>query len=541
MSLGSTETGTLSTSRLWRAILVMLLGFFVSGVLGIARTAVIAAKFGTSTAADAFNAALQLPELIFVLVAGGALGSAFVPVFARLRQEDEAAAWQLSRSVLTLSAGAALALSIAIILVAPYVVPILESGASHEQQRLTTELTQWMMLTPCVFSISGILMSILQSYGRFTLPALAIGMNNLGYIFGALVLAERLPPDSGLGQVGSANVFGLALGAILSAGLHLLVQLPGLKGLGGKFMFSGQLFCEGVSDVVKLMVPRVFGLAVVRINYLVNILLTSQMIAGSRTALSNAFVFVFFVIGLIGQSVGTAVFPTLAATHHSGEAKVFRERLAQALRGALLLSIPCMVGLILLSEILLSVLLERGVWNSSSTIATAWALRFYAIGLPAFAIIEVLSRAFYALEDTRTPVLFGALAMFANIGLSLILIEYFGDPASLERGPFAGLALANALTTSVEALILTYILQLRVRGSWVKELIAGVLKMVAAAGVMGVLVYLTLRVMEQYSDWLNLLLGILTGIVSYLIISLILKLDEITQPINMLMRKLHPN
>ena len=158
-------------------------------------------------------------------------------------------------------------------------------------------------------------MSILQSYGRFTLPALAIGMNNLGYIFGALVLADRLPPDSGLGQVGSANVFGLALGAILSAGMHLLVQLPGLKGLGGRFMFTGQLFCEGVSDVLKLMVPRVFGLAVVRVNFLVNILLTSEMIAGSRTALSNAFVFVFFVIGLIGQSVGTAVFPTLATTH----------------------------------------------------------------------------------------------------------------------------------------------------------------------------------------------------------------------------------
>ena len=148
MTLSSTETGTLSTSRLWRAILVMLLGFLVSGVLGIARTAVIAAKFGTSSAADAYNAAVQLPELIFVLVAGGALGSAFVPVFARLRQDDPASAWQLSRSVLTLSAGAALVLSIGAILMAPYVVPILESGASQEQQRLTTELTQWMMLTP---------------------------------------------------------------------------------------------------------------------------------------------------------------------------------------------------------------------------------------------------------------------------------------------------------------------------------------------------------------------------------------------------------
>ena len=137
--------------------------------------------------------------------------------------------------------------------------------------------------------------------------------------------------------------------------------------------------------------------------------------------------------------------------------------------------------------------------------------------------------------------MFGALAMFANIGLSLILIKFIGDSASLERGPFAGLALANALTTSVEALILTYILQLRVRGSWVKELIEGVLKMVTAAGVMGVLVYLTLDVLEQYSDWLNLILVIVLGFLTYLIISLILKLDEITQSINFLLRKLSQN
>lgn len=515
-----------------------LLGFFMSGVLGIARTAVIAAQFGTGSAADAFAAAQQLPELIFVLVAGGALGSSFVPVFAKFRQSDEAAAWRLASAIMTLSAGAALILSISAILLAPILVPILERGASSEQQRLTTELTQWMMLTPCIFSISGLLMSVLHAYGRFALPALAIGMNNLGYIFGAVVLAQWLPPDKGIGQVGNANVFGLALGAILSALLHLLVQLPGLRGLGARPSITGRFRGEGVGDVLRLMLPRVMGLAVVRVNFLVNILLTSQMVAGSRTALNNAFIFVFFVIGIIGQSVGTAVFPTLAATYHSGDMLAFRDRLRQALRGALLLAIPGMVGLLLLGETLLTVLLERGVWSTSSTAATAWALRLFALGLPAFAILEILSRAFYALEDTRTPVSLGAVAMLANIGLSLVLIHYVGDPDSLERGPFAGLALANAVTTSIEALALLFLLQRRVGGVWEQEFLLSVMKMSLAAAVMGGLVEVVQQSLTPSTAWFVLLVSLVVGVFSYFAATILMKLEETTEPLNAMRRRL---
>ena len=504
----------------------MLLGFFVSGVLGIARTAVIAAQFGTGSAADAFAAAQQLPELIFVLVAGGALGSSFVPVFARFRQKDEVAAWRLASTILMLTAGAALALSVIVIAAAPIFVPILERGGSAGQQRLTTELTQWMMLTPVIFSISGLLMSVLHSYGRFALPALAIGMNNLGYIFGAVALARWLPPHAGIGQVGDANVFGLALGAILSALLHLAVQLPGLRGLGVRVGLVGNWRGEGVGDVLRLMWPRVLGLAVVRVNFLVNIVLTSHMVAGSRTALTNAFTFVFFVIGIIGQSVGTAVFPTLAATHQAGDIAAFRERLGQAMRGALLLAIPSMVGLWLLGESLLTILLERGVWSASSTAATAWALRFFALGLPAFAILEVLARAFYALEDTRTPVLLGILAMLANIGFSLVLIGLVGDPNSLERGPFAGLALANASTTTIEALVLIYLLQRRVGGICERPLLMSVARMGLAAVLMGGVVVVTYQALAESAPWLSLSFALVAGALSYFAAATLLQLEE---------------
>ena len=276
-----------------------------------------------------------------------------------------------------------------------------------------------MLLTPLLFSISGLLMSILHSHGNFVLPSLAIALHNVGYIFGALAISRWLPAVDGIAQVGDANVFGLALGAILSAVLHVAVQLPGLRKLKARLHLFRQWYSEGVGDVMRLMLPRVIGLAVVRVNFLVNIFLTSQMVSGSRTALNNAFIFVFFVIGLIGQSVGTAVFPTLVATHHGADLGAFRERLGQAIRGVLFLAIPCTMGLLLLGEQMLRVLLERGVWSTSSTAATAWALSFYAIGLPAFALLEVLSRAFYAIEDTRTPVIFGILAMLSQHRLEL--------------------------------------------------------------------------------------------------------------------------
>ena len=504
----------------------MLLGFFVSGVLGIARTAVIAARFGTGSAADSFAAASQLPELIFVLVAGGALGSSFVPVFARLRLRDEAAAWRLTSAILTLTAGAALLLSACIVLAAPLLVSYLQRGATPETRQLTVTLTRWMMITPVIYCLSGLLMNVQQSYGRFALPALVIGLSNLGIIFGALAISRWLPPDPGIGQVGDANVFGLALGAILSALLHLLAQLPGLRGLGARLRLDAHWRREGVLEVLKLMGPRILGLAVVRVNFLVNVFLTSHMVAGSFTALSNAFNFVFFVIGIIGQSVGVAVFPTLAASHQAGEAALFRQRFAQAIRSALLLAIPAVVGLWLLGEPLLAALLQRGVWDASSTAATAWALRMFALGLPAFVILEVLSRAFYALEDTRTPVAMGVLTMLANIALSLVLIRVIGEPGSLARGPFAGLALANAITTTIEALVLFALLHRRVGGVMERSLLGVVARISLAALIMGLLLAVVEAQLTALVAWQRLAIALALGGATYFASAAILRVDE---------------
>ncbi len=455
------QSNALDNREIIEKAVIVLAGFVASGLLGLVRLAVVGAQFGTGAAYDAFAAAQQLPESVFVLVAGGALGSSFIPIYAKYRVIDQEAASRLASAVMTLSAaGAALLGALVHILAPPLVTLVLYRERSPQEQQLMIDMIRLMMLTPFIFGISGLLMGLLQSHAAFWLPAIAISMNNIGIIIGALFIAPLLPAHPDAGQVGDLNIMGLAYGAVLSACLHLLVQLPGVIKLPTRLRPLLSARIPGVLDVLRLMLPRVFGLAVVQINFHVNIILANTMVAGSVGAVRYAFMLTFFVLGIIAQSQGSAVFPTLAALKAEGDYDGFKDRLARAMRNVLCLSFPASTLLIVLGEPLVSVL-QRGEWTSNSTAAVAWAMGFYAIGIAGFALLEVLSRAFYALEDTRTPAIAGAIAMLANIVLNLVFIRLIGDPDSLARGAFAGLALANALTTIVEALALWWLIRRR--------------------------------------------------------------------------------
>jgi putative peptidoglycan lipid II flippase len=408
---------------------------------------------------------------------------------------------------------------------------------AHVQQ-LTVHLTQLMMVTPVIFSISGLLMGILHAHQRFLLPSLAISMNNVGLIIGALVFTRLLPPDPGIAQSGQANVYGLALGAILSAVLHLAVQLPGLRSLFAaqdntdrqspvRLRFLADWRLPGVLEVLALMGPRVLGLAVVQINFWVNIVFTSGMVAGSLTALTTAWTLMFFVLGVIAQSVGTAVFPSLSALAAQNDMEGFKGRLAAALRSVLFLSFPATIGLILLGEPVVRLLFERGKWTAESTAATTWALAFFAVGVAGFSALEVLSRAFYALSDTATPVKVGIAAMLSNILLSFVLIRVMGDPTSLARGPFAGLALANALTTLLEAAALWALLRRRIGGLRDAYVLGGAWRAGLAALGMGVALLVVLNLVTFDSSALLIaLVGGSIGAGVFFGLSLLLGIEE---------------
>ena len=534
----------LSNKQIARAAAIVVGGFLASGVLGLIRTSAFSVTFGASESLDAFYAAQRIPEALFVVVAGGALGSSFIPVFGRFQSEgDDAGAWRLASAVMSCVFVLATLLAVVTAIFAPVIVPtVLEPGASPAQQALTISLTQVLLLTVVIFGISGLLMAILNAQQVFTLPAVALSMYNIGQIFGALVLtrviasygthysaliphygdllARGLPSDGGL------PVFGLAFGAVIGAVFHLLVQIPGLPRVGAKLRFLPDPRIPGVREVLVLMGPRVLGLAVVQINFIVNVNLASGMAPGSISALTTAWTLMFFALGVIAQSVGTAVFPSLSKLAALKDMTGYKNRLAGAMRGVLFLAFPATVGLILLGEAGISLILRGGAWTATDTRATAWALGFFALGIAGHSLLEVLSRAFYALSDTWTPVVVGVASVIANVVLSLIFIRMIGSPTDLSRGAFAGLALANALATLLEGATLWLLLRRRIGDLNDRSILWGAGRSLLAALAMGAVIWALLNALAGAGALLTTILGVGVGAAVFFGLALALGIEE---------------
>jgi putative peptidoglycan lipid II flippase len=475
-----------STRQIARAAVLVIGLFFISRVLGLAREMMIGARFGTSAELDAYQAAFRVPDLLFQLVAGGALGSAFIPVFAgALTRRDLRGAWRLFSGVTNLVLILLTALAAVMALAAPWLVrTVLAPGFSPEQQALTAELVRWMLISTVIFGVSGIVMGVLNSFQHFLLPALAPVLYNLSIIVGAWMLAPRF------------GVFGLVLGVVVGAALHLDIQLFGLWWYGAKYTPTLGLRDARVREVGRLMGPRVIGLAAVQVNFWVNTLLASHLPTGSLAALNYAWLLMLLPQGIVAQGVATAAFPTFATLQSQGRFAELRQTVTATLRGVLFLAIPAAVGLLVWRTPLVRVLLERGEFTAQSTALTTAALAFYSFGLIGHSAVEILARAFYALHDTRTPVAIGIAAMALNVALSLIL-----------RGPLAhaGLALANTIATLIEMALMFVMLSVRIGGLDWSGLTVTVVKTGAASLAMGIALAL---ILTQFEGAPVLLLGV---------------------------------
>ncbi len=497
-----------NSRRLARAATIVMVFFVLSRVLGLLRDMVISYQFGTSRALDAYFAAFNIPDFIFNILAGGALGSAFIPTLsAALVSSDEKRAWQLASAMINIVFIALTAVSALSAIFAPQVVAAtVGRGFAPSDQSLTTDLMRWMLVTPIVFGISGIVMGILNSHQHFALPALAPVVYNAAIIAGAIVLAPTL------------GVYGLVAGVVAGAFLHLLIQVPWLVRARMQYTPMLGLGNADVREVGRLMLPRAFGIAAVQINFLVNTILASSLPAGAIAALSYSWRVMLLPVGVVGQSLATAVFPTLAAHTARQETVEFRQTFSTALRTTLFLSIPASVGLFTLAAPLVTLLFQRGEFGVKSTAETAWALQFYSIGLFAHSGLEIVTRAFYAMHDTKTPVLVGIAAMGLNIALSLALI------APLAQG---GLALANSISTILEVMTLFFILRRRLIDLDTRRIGVSITRILASALVMGATLLLVTNYLSSLGAALIAIVAGVVGTAVYLIAATLLRSDEI--------------
>jgi len=432
-----------------------MLAFVLSNLVGLVRQMLVSRVFGTGLQMDAFNAAITIPDVLFNLMAGGALASAFIPTFSGfLARDDRDGAWKLASSVTNLAALALIISSALAALFAPTIVRhilfALKPDMDPALQNMTAELLRIILIAPAIFGISGLSMGILNSHQKFWLPALAPVMYWVGWILGLVFF------------VPSMGIYGLAWGYVLGAILHLAIQLPDLIKLAGRRYFpTFGLGSPAVLEVARLMAPRLLGVAAVQLNFVVNTMVAASLGEGSLSAIKVAFMVMTMPLFAIAQSVATAAMPTFSAQVAHGELGEMRTSLAATLRGVLLLSVPATVGLILLREPVTAMLFQRGAFDENSTKMVAWALLWYTAGLVGHSMVEILSRAFYALRDTKTPVLVGTGAMGLNVLFSFLFSAWFRQIGWM---PLGGLALANSLATALEAAILFTLMRRRLNG-----------------------------------------------------------------------------
>ncbi|MCH8026023.1 MAG: murein biosynthesis integral membrane protein MurJ [Chloroflexi bacterium] len=454
--------GRFQRPSLASAAAIVAAGFLASRLLGVLRSVAIADSFGDSPELGAYWVAFRLPDLIFQLLAGATLGSAFIPTFVRVfTKQSEEAAWRLASSVLNLVFMATIVFAIFGFLFAPLLVPAMAPGLS--ERSLAIELTRIMMLSPILFAASGMFMGILNARHHFLFPAFAPVLYNLAIIAGALAF------DS---------VQALSIAVVVGAGLHLAVQTPALALVGMRYRAIADWGDATVREVGRLMAPRVLGLAAFQFNLLIAIFFASTISDEAISAVNYAWLVLMMPLGLFGMAISTAVFPTMAE-QAAGDRDALRRTLEQSLRLILFLTIPAGLGLMVLSGPLVAFvfqhgfgLLGGGAFSEASTDITQAALLFYAIGLFAHAAIEILSRGFYALGDTRTPVIYAVVAVVANLILSAALV----GPLEIK-----GLALAVSLATVIEVTLLFAALRLRLQGLDLRALARSVFQTLVSA------------------------------------------------------------
>jgi len=430
-----------ATGALARAGIIVSSAFLVSRVLGYVRLVVIGNTFGASASLDAFFAAFRIPDLIFQLVAAGALSSALVPIVSALFTTGEhARAWRVVSTVINLMLIGLAVLAVGFFVLAPVIVPIITPGFEGAQLEKTIELTRIMLLSPIFLALGAVATSVLNAGGRFAAAAVAPIVYNLAIIAAAVLLAPTL------------GVEGLALGVVAGSLGHLLVQARPLYRLGFRYDLDIDAADPQARKALTLMAPRAIGLGVTQITFIVVTSIATTLEVGAVSDFNFAFALLQIPLGIIGVPLGIVLLPSLSRDAAVGHEASFASLLTRALRLLIYVMVPIAVLTAVVRQPVVQILFGSGRIRPDDLDLIAVTLTAFLVGLTAHAMIAVLARAFYARQDTVTPVVAAVAAVVINCTLAVVLVGPLGLP---------GIALAIAIAAWIEALALLAILYRR--------------------------------------------------------------------------------
>lgn len=445
-----------------------------SRVIALLREQVMAYLFGAGNAVDAYNVAFRIPNLVRDLFAEGAMSAAFVPTFTRtLTRDGTEAAWRLGRQVVTaLLVVTGLLVVLGIVFAGPLVTAFAGSfrGVPGKLE-LTILLTRVMLPFLVMVAVAAACMGMLNSVGRFFVPALSPAMFNVGSIVCLLALVPVMP------RFGLPGITAAAIGVLVGGLGQIAIQWPVLRRGGFRYRPELDLRDPGLQRVLLLMGPGTLGLAATQINVFVNTVLATGEGTGAVSWLNYAFRLMYLPLGIIGVSIATAAVPAISRHAARDDLPGVRKEVATGLSMMLLLTIPATLGLVVLAEPIVSLLFERGRFTSGDTAATALAVSCYAVGLAGYSTVKIASPTFYALHESRTPVMVSVASVGVNVALNLILVRHYS---------YYGLALGTSITALLNAAVLIVLLRRRLGGVEGRRLASVLARTVLAALVMAV-------------------------------------------------------
>ncbi len=439
MTAPATTNNRVST----RATGVVGIAILCSRVLGLLREVIFASLFGAGKNMDAFLTAFRAPNMLRDLFAEGALSTAFVTTFSsRIATDGDQSAWKLASKVATLTVIFMSGVTVLGVIFAPALITVLAPGFAPDKAELTIMLTRIMFPFILLVSLAALVMGMLNAKHVFGMPAMASSFFNLGSIIAGVGFGWLLDP-----HFGSRALIGLSLGTLVGGLLQLLVQVPSLARVGFHFKPDFDWHDPGVRKIIAMMVPAIIAASAVQINVAVNSGFASGLGDGPMTWLNIAFRLMQLPLGLFGVAIATVTLPLVSRSAALGNTAEFRGAMAHSLRLVMLLTIPSAIGLIILAEPIISLIYQHGRFSAEAMRQTAAALRFYAIGLAAYAGVKVLAPAFYAVGKKQLPMLVSLFSIAVNFGLNWFFRFQLGFD-------HRGLALSTSLVAITNFLLL---------------------------------------------------------------------------------------
>jgi len=477
------------SEKVFKSAGVASIAVLMSRMAGLVREGVMSRLFGAGPALDAFVVGFRIPNLTRDLFAEGALSAAFVPTFVEyLQNKGREEAAHLANLVATAIIVFVGLLCAAGVLLSPWLVPLLtQSWAAANPQKVAeaVKLTQIMFPFLLLVSLAAQAMGILNACNQFAVPAFSSTLFNVGSVISGLLLGFVAGP-----WLGITRIEGMAYGVVIGGAMQLLWQAPSLYRQGFRFRFAFDFHHPGLRHIIKLMGPAIIGNSSVQINVLVNTFFATSIydpvrgMDGATSWLQFAFRFMQLPLGLFGVAIATATLPAIGRSAASGNIEEFRETLARSLGLVFVLTLPSSVGLIVMGRSIVGAIYEGRRFEAYDTQQTALALSCYAIGLAGYSAVKILTPAFYALKDSRTPMLVSLASVVINTGVAYAMVHSF-------RLGHAGLALATSAVALFSFLVLFQVLKVRIGGIHGRRLRAVIGKVSVASAVMGGAVWLS--------------------------------------------------